>query len=140
MQRPLTNSAPACCFSSISSPRSKHHLVVSAQPLHCSSNCSSDSCFLHNSPHIHGFSQQPSVLAVRHTIVAALLYSGVLHLLCPGCLKLVWCLLSSLSITVWMKAPGVGMKLKCEYSEYFMVCKVLIVLSLFRWRSIYSAD
>ena len=131
--RPLTNSAPACCFSSISSPKSKHHLVVSAQSLHYSSNCSSDSSFLHNYPHTHGFSQRPSVLAARYTIVAAWLYSGVPHLLCPGCLKLVSCLLSSLSIKVWMKAVGVGMKLMCEYSEYFMACKVLIVLSLFHW-------
>lgn len=32
-----------------------------------------------------------------------------------------------------MKAAGVGMKLTCDYSEYFMACKVLIVLSLFHW-------
>lgn len=135
-QRTLTNSVPACDFSNISFSSSEHHLVL-AQPLHCSSNCSLDSCFLPNSPHTHSSFQHPSVLAAKYTFVAALLCSGVSHLLCPGCLKLVWCFFpawTSLDEGCWGRGET-DVQIQC-----FMACKVLVVLSLSHWGWIYSAE
>lgn len=137
-RRTLTNSVPAWDFFQTSLfPGPSITLFQHSPSTILRLYFSLDSCFLPSCSHTQSFPQHPSILAAKYTFVAGLFYSGVPHLLCSGCLKLVWCFFpawTSLDEGCWSRNET-NVQIPCFMILQSACCSVLISLRVY-----YSAE